>query len=160
MQGIIVFASVMATLGLQILLESVRQLLSKVCNFNLIGCSPLKAAQTVYNWLQALSKCITSSQQPLFFSLQSHMSKWMQHVRSMTIFLSIIRQMFVSNKERKTSLSSFIEICLERRGEGKRVWQKFQDSFSTYSYVIWIPFNDFTCYAIWQVTSIRWCRHF
>ena len=30
MQGIIVFASVMATLGLQLLLESIRQLLSKV----------------------------------------------------------------------------------------------------------------------------------
>jgi hypothetical protein len=34
-QGIIVFASVMATLGLQILLESARQLMDKVCNFNL-----------------------------------------------------------------------------------------------------------------------------
>ena len=36
MQGIIVFASVMATLGLQILLESGRQFVSKVCNFNTI----------------------------------------------------------------------------------------------------------------------------
>ena len=67
----------------------------------------------------------------------------------MAIVLSIIRQMFMSNKERKKSFSSFIEICLERRGWGKRFWQKFQDSFSIYSYVIWIPFNDFTCYAIW-----------
>lgn len=31
MQGIIVFASVMATLGLQVLFESVRQLITKVC---------------------------------------------------------------------------------------------------------------------------------
>lgn len=31
MQGILVFASVMATLGLQIILESVQQLLSDVC---------------------------------------------------------------------------------------------------------------------------------
>ena len=30
----------------------------------------------------------------------------------MAIVLSIIRQMFMSNKERKTSFSSFIEICL------------------------------------------------
>ena len=36
MQGIIVFASVMATLGLQILLESGRQFVNKVCNFNTI----------------------------------------------------------------------------------------------------------------------------
>lgn len=37
MQGIIVFASVMATLGLQILLESVRHLVSKVRDIYLIG---------------------------------------------------------------------------------------------------------------------------
>ena len=67
MQGIIVFASVMATLGLQILLESVRQLLSKVCNFNLIGCSPLSLLRNSLSMV-------------FFFSLQSHMSKWMQHV--------------------------------------------------------------------------------
>ena len=36
MQGIVVFASVMATLGLQILFESGRELIIKVCNFQLI----------------------------------------------------------------------------------------------------------------------------
>jgi cobalamin biosynthesis protein CobD/CbiB len=34
MQGIIVFASVMATLGLQILIESARQIISKVIEIN------------------------------------------------------------------------------------------------------------------------------
>ncbi|KAJ7570562.1 hypothetical protein O6H91_01G125800 [Diphasiastrum complanatum] len=37
MQGILVFASIMATLGLQILLESVRQLVSKAHNLELTG---------------------------------------------------------------------------------------------------------------------------
>ena len=33
LQGIMVFAAVMATLGLQVLLESGREFISKVCNF-------------------------------------------------------------------------------------------------------------------------------
>lgn len=50
-QGLVVFASIMATLGLQILFESGRQIITKVCNLVLFSCV------VIYIWM-----CLSNSQ--------------------------------------------------------------------------------------------------
>ena len=57
MQGIIVFASIMATLGLQILLESGRQLIAKVCSTTIYSFfirenDELKSSAMLYSYLE------------------------------------------------------------------------------------------------------------